>query len=103
MDQSHAVASVGLVEIGRGDEDRHPLLQQLVEDSPEIAPRHGIDAVRRLVEKQDFRRMDQAQASPSFCFIPPDRLPASRFLKGVRLLKPSRRSIFSRRPRRGSL
>ena len=40
-----------------------------------------------------------AQASPSFCFMPPERLPASLFLKGVRLLKARRRSIFSSRSR----
>ena len=39
-----------------------------------------------------------AQARPSFCFMPPERLPASRRRKGVRLLKASSRSIFSRRP-----
>ena len=37
----------------------------------------------------------RAQARPSFCFIPPERLPARRRLNGVRLLKASSRSICS--------
>ncbi len=59
MDQGQAIAALGLVEIGRGDEDRHLLAQQLVEDPPEVAARDGIDAVGRLVQEQHPRRVDQ--------------------------------------------
>ena len=44
----------------------------------------------------------RAQARPSFCFMPPDRLPAWRRWKGVRLLKARRRSTRSLRPAWGT-
>jgi hypothetical protein len=58
VDQGHAVAALRLVEIRRGDEDRHPLAQQLVEDPPEVAPRDRVHAVGRLVEEEHPGRMD---------------------------------------------
>ena len=61
VDQGQAIAPLGLVEIGRGDEDRHLLAEQLVEDPPEIAARDGIDAVGRLVEEEDLGGVDQAR------------------------------------------
>ena len=59
MDQGQAIAALGLVEIGRGDEDRHLFPQKLIEDPPEVAARDGIDAVGRLVQKEHPRRMHQ--------------------------------------------
>ena len=68
MDQSKPVAAFGLVEIRRGDEDRHALAKQLIEDPPEIAPRDGIDAIGRLVEKQHARRVDQGAGQAELLF-----------------------------------
>ncbi len=45
-------AALRLVEVGGGDHDRDALPAQTVEDAPEIAPRHRIDAGGRLVEQQ---------------------------------------------------
>ena len=75
VDQRQAVAALGLVQVGGGDEDRHLLAEQLVEDPPEVAARDGIDAVGRLVEEQHLRRVDQRAGQPSFCFIPPEGCP----------------------------
>ena len=75
-------------------------------------PTNGVDPVSRretgstpLVgssKKSTLGVWIKAQASPSFCFMPPERLPARRCLNGVRLLKPRSRSIFSPRPRVGT-
>ena len=59
VQQSQAVAALGLVEIGGRDQDGHALVAQAIEDAPEIAARHRIDAGRRLVEQQDLRRVNQ--------------------------------------------
>jgi hypothetical protein len=50
---------------------RRAALQQV----PELAPRHGVDARRRLVEQQELGRCTSAQQSASFCFIPPRARP----------------------------
>ena len=46
------VAALGLVHVGSGDEHRHPRLDELVEERPELAPRDRVDAVGGLVEEQ---------------------------------------------------
>ena len=68
--RASAVAPLGLVQIGGGDEDRHLLAEQLVKDPPEVAARDGIDAVGRLVEKQDPRRVDQRAGQPELLLHP---------------------------------
>ena len=59
VDEADLRAALGLVEVGRGDEDRHPFAQEVVEDPPQVPARHGIDAARRLVEEEDLRRVDE--------------------------------------------
>ena len=59
IEQGQPVAALGLVEIGGGDHDGDALLAQPVENAPEVAPRHRIDAGGRLVEQQHLRRMHQ--------------------------------------------
>ena len=66
MHQPHPPTAVGLVQVGRGDEDRHLFLQQLVEYPPELASRDRIDTVCRLVEEQHFWRVDQRTDQPQF-------------------------------------
>ncbi len=70
MDQPHPVAAVGLVEIGGGDEDGYPFSQELVEDAPEVAARHRIDAIGRLVEEEDLRRVDQGAGKAELLLHP---------------------------------
>ena len=57
--QCHAMASLGLVQVRRRKQDRHPLRRQLGERVPELAPRDRIDARRRLIEQQDARLRHQ--------------------------------------------
>ncbi len=59
IEQGEPVAALRLVEIGGGDHDGDALLPQPVENAPEIAPRHRIDAGGRLVEQQHLRRVHQ--------------------------------------------
>ena len=68
VDQGQAIAALGLVEIGGGDEDRHLLAEQLIEDPPEIAARDGIDAVGRLVEEEHLGRVDRGAGEAEFLF-----------------------------------
>ena len=59
MQQRHARAALGLVEIRRGHHDRDALAQELRQQLPELAARHRIDAGRRLVEQDERRLVDE--------------------------------------------
>ena len=45
---------LGLVHVRRRDEDRDAVVVQAVEDGPELAPRHRVDARGRLVQQQQL-------------------------------------------------
>ena len=65
VDQQHGTATLGLVEIGGAEQHRHfGLAGQVIDDLPQLAPRNGIDADGRLVEKQQFGRMHQGAGEP---------------------------------------
>src|SRR5471030_2799926 len=51
VQQPHAVASFRLVQVRRGHENRDPVLQQLIQNRPEIPPRNRVHSVRRLIQK----------------------------------------------------
>ena len=55
VQERDARAALGLVQIGRRHQDREAATEELGEQLPELAPRHGIDAGRRLVEQEDPR------------------------------------------------
>ena len=56
LDEKREAGSVlGLVHVGRRDDDREPLVVEGVQDLPELAARHGVDARRRLVEEEEGR------------------------------------------------
>ena len=59
MQQRHAMASLGLVEVRGGIDDGDALADQRIEHRPEFAARNRIDAVGRLVEQQHARRVYQ--------------------------------------------
>ena len=59
VEQRDPVAAVYFVQVGGSDHDRDLVSLELIEDLPEIASRHGIDAVRRLVEEKNPRPVDQ--------------------------------------------
>ena len=58
--KADAAAALGLVHVRRREQDGRALLQQIVEDQPEVAARQRVDADGRLVEQQDARLVDQA-------------------------------------------
>ena len=88
-------ATLGLVEIGGGDEDRHLPAAELYEDSPEIAARNGIDAVGRLVEKEHFGRVDQRAGQTELLFHAAGELAGqAASWKASRLLKRGAWSIW---------
>ena len=53
--QRDAMAALGLVEVGGGHQNRQPVRREVRQRVPELAPRHRIDAGRRLVEQQHPR------------------------------------------------
>ncbi len=59
MEEGHAVAALGLVEVRRGHDNGRPPGGEIVEEAPEVAPGHGIDARRGLVEQQHARRVHE--------------------------------------------
>ena len=82
VDQGQAVAPLGFVQVGGGDEDRDPLPQQLVKDPPEVAARDGVHAVGRLVEEQDLRRVDQGAGQAELLLHPPGEIARQTLLEG---------------------
>ncbi|EKD39920.1 MAG: hypothetical protein ACD_75C00246G0002 [uncultured bacterium] len=68
IDETHPVAAFRLVEVGGGDEDRHPFRSQPVEDAPEIPAAHRVDAVGRLIEEKHLRGMDEGADQLEFLF-----------------------------------
>ena len=73
--KAEARAALGLVQIGGRDQDRHAALAQGVENPPEIPPRDGIDAGRRLVEEEHPRRVDQRANEAELLLHPARELP----------------------------
>mgnify|MGYP003288506819 CR=1 FL=1 len=55
-------ATLGFIEIGRRDDDSHPVGDHLVNDDPELAPRDRIHAERRLVEQHHLGLVNQGAA-----------------------------------------
>ena len=78
------VEAGGLLHVGGRHQDAHarPVGPDAIDQLPELAARQRIDAGGRLVEDQQVRVVDQAQHRQSFCFMPPDSLPAGRSGKG---------------------
>ena len=76
------LARLGLVEIAGADHDQRRAAA-LLEQLPDLAARHHVDARRRLVEQQHARaRVSSAFEIASFCFMPPESAPAGRSAKG---------------------
>ena len=55
MQVSDAAAPFGFVHVVRRDQQRDSLARELKEEIPQLAPRDGIDAGRRLVEEHELR------------------------------------------------
>ena len=61
---------LGLVHVGRRDEDRQPFGVKLVQKQPELAPRDGVDAGRRLVEKEEVGARQEGGDERELLFHP---------------------------------
>ncbi len=60
VQQHHLAAALRLVEVGGAEHDAHRLFpHQAVDDRPQLAARHRVDADGRLVEQQQARRAHQ--------------------------------------------
>ena len=103
MDQCQAMASLGLVEIGGGDEDRHLLLLKLIENPPEIPPRHRINAVGRLVEEEYLGCVDQRAGQPEFLFHAAGQVARQAATKRRQIAEGQEPFGPLRRPLRGTL
>ena len=68
--QRDACATLGFVEIRRGDDDCDSLVREIRERVPELAPRYGIDAGGRFVQQQDLWFDDQSARQRKFLLHP---------------------------------
>ena len=57
--ERHARAALGLVEVGRRQQQGEPLALEAGEEPPEVAARDGVDAGGGLVEDEQLRRVDE--------------------------------------------
>src|ERR1035441_7316754 len=74
VDEPHSMAAIRFIEIGGGDEDGYPFFQELVENAPEVAARHRIDPIGRLVEKEELRRVDQGAGKAELLLHPSGKI-----------------------------
>ena len=58
MDQRHAMAALGLVQVVGGDQDRDARLGEVVDEAPELPARQRIDPAGRFVEEEDRRLVE---------------------------------------------
>ncbi len=94
---THARAALGLVEVGRGDDQGEPVGDQLGEQPPELAPGHRVDAGGGLVEQQHLGRVHEG-AGERQLLLHAAREAVGRRGRGTRA-RPTRSSSSSRRAR----
>ncbi len=69
MQQDHLVAAFRLVQVGGAEQHAHPLFpHQPLDDGPQLAPRHRIDADRGFVQQQQTGRPHQGAGQSEFLF-----------------------------------
>ena len=83
VQQRDAAAPLGLVQVGRGHQDRDAARQELRQQLPELAPRHRIDAGRRLVEQDQLGLVDQRAGQRQLLLHAAGQPSASRARNGV--------------------
>ena len=64
MEKRQPMATLGLVQIGGGDDDGDAFLAQVVEDAPEVPARDRIDPSGGFVEQQSLGVWISAQVGP---------------------------------------
>ena len=84
VDEGEPAAVGRLVHVVRGDEQRHALLGQVVEQVPELPAGDRVDAARRLVEEEQLRLVDGRAPSARRCFQPTERFAVSSFSRPTR-------------------
>ena len=76
VQQQHAVAAFGLVQVGGREQHAHALaFHQPVHDLPQLAPRHRVDADGRLVQQQQLRRAHQRAGEAQLLLHPARQAP----------------------------
>ena len=70
--EREAPALRGLLHVVRGDEQRHALAGEVVEQVPEVAARHRVDAARGFVEEEQLGLVDGGGAERE-ALLPADR------------------------------
>jgi hypothetical protein len=70
LHQRHAVAAQRLVHVRRGHHDREAVAAQRLEQVPELAPGHGIDARRGLVEEEELGAVHERAAEGELLLHP---------------------------------
>ena len=60
--KANPVAVLGFIHVMSGDENGRPLRGELVNQVPELTPRHRVDAAGRLIQEQERRLVDQGAA-----------------------------------------
>ena len=95
LDQRHAVATVGLVHVGRGDDDREPRGLQVVQQVPELAARDGVDAGGRFVEEQEFGPMHERAREGELLLHATRELPRATVLESFDLLVDRRDDVVA--------
>ena len=97
VQQRHARAALRLVEIRRRHHDRDALREELRQQLPELAPRHRIDAGRRLVEQDQLAARGRAcRRAPASASCRPTAGRRSRARNGVSCVISSSRSRAAR-------
>src|SRR5882724_4386835 len=86
LDEGDAFTEVGLVHIGRGDQDGDTLLLQPLQHIPELLAGYGVDARGGLIQEQHFRLMHQGAAEGELLFHPPGELAGAPRLERLDLL-----------------
>ena len=76
-DQYDSITVLGFIHVVNGDENRDPLMGEVVDQRPEAPSRNRIDAGGRLVQKKNFRALVRALVRASRYFHPAERLPTS--------------------------
>ena len=73
--QGNPGAPLGLVHIGRGDDDGRAAQKRLVQDRPKLTAGHRVDAGGGLIEQQQRRLVDEGAAQGQFLLHAPRQVP----------------------------
>ena len=84
VEEGDRAAAGGLVHVGRREQDRRAARVEVQEEAPELPPRNGVDAGRRLVEEEDLRLVEEVAGEGELFLHPAGEIPAEAVLIGSR-------------------